>query len=159
MLVFVEPGEDVEKLSLADLRNQFDHFVEDDGSLLSDLGRLVLRDRVVHRHELLLRRWCHVRVDAREQLNCCELRSEAFTLHESLDHTHDCPLEVSNSNHGEDFLNALSCLCVIKSEVSRCLIFINADLRSLTTILTLSLTVVSSLAQSFSNGRKTCSAY
>ena len=104
MLVFVEPGKDVQKLSLADLRNQFDHFVEDDGSLLSDLGRLVLRDRVVHRHELLLRRWCHVRVDAWEQLNCCELGSEAFTLHESLDHAHDCPLEISDSNHCKDAL-------------------------------------------------------
>ena len=42
LLILVKPGEDVEELCLADLWDQFDHFVEDDSCLFAHLRCLVL---------------------------------------------------------------------------------------------------------------------
>jgi len=66
LLVLVKTTEDIKKLSLRHLWNQFDHFVEDYSGLLSNLRSLVLRDRVVHCHDLLLTYGTYVGVNARE---------------------------------------------------------------------------------------------
>lgn len=66
LLVLVKTTEDVEQLSLRHLWDQFNHFVEDNSGLLSNLRSLVLRDRVVHRHDLLLTYGTYVGVNARE---------------------------------------------------------------------------------------------
>ena len=73
LFILVEAREDVEQLGLAHLRNQLDHFVEDDGRLLPHLRCLVLRDSVIHSHDLLLGRRRHLRVNAGEKLNGGEL--------------------------------------------------------------------------------------
>ena len=54
LLILIESREDVEQLSLADLWDELDHFVEDNGSLLTHLWRLIHRDCVIHAHDLLL---------------------------------------------------------------------------------------------------------
>ena len=72
LLILVETREDIEQLSFADLRNELDHFIEDNGCLFPDLRCLVLRDRVIHCHQFLLRCWCHLWVNTREKLNCSE---------------------------------------------------------------------------------------
>ena len=107
LFVLVEPREYFEQLSLADLWDKLDHVVENNCSLLPDLRRLVLGDRIVHSHEFLLRSGSDLRVHAREELNRGELGSEAISIHQPLDHAHDRRFKVPNPDHRQNLLNTL----------------------------------------------------
>ena len=110
LLVLVKATEDIEQLSLRHLWNQFDHVVENNGGLLSNLGSLVLGNRIINCHNLLLTCGANVGVHTGEELHGRKLRRVTLSIHQTLDHAHDAALKIFYPDRLQDFFDALCCL-------------------------------------------------
>ena len=54
LFVLVEFAKNIEQLCLRNFRDQFDHFIQNNGRLFTHLGSFVLRQLVIHVHDFLL---------------------------------------------------------------------------------------------------------
>ena len=86
LLVLVEVAENLEEVTLWNVRNQLDHVVYDERSTLAYLWNLVLRRLHEKVDDVALVAGRQVDVDDWEELHGCQLRRVGLPVHEPLDH-------------------------------------------------------------------------